>query len=230
MLDPKYVLANVEAVKQNCRNRNVPAEILDELDRVVELEGRRKALLQAVEEVRRRQNEVAQATGKEKDPARRSELVAEGKRLKAEVAENEEQLKQLDAEVKRRLARIPNLTHPDAPVGATEDDSHELRRVGTPRVFDFQPEGPCRDRQGARPDRLRERRQGLGPRLLLPQERRGASGTGAPAVRAAEAGRARASRRSSRPTWPATASWRGSASRPGGSRRRSTRSRTPTSA
>ena len=39
----------------------------------------------------------------------------------------------------QRLQRIPNLTHPDAPVGLTEDDSRELRKVGTPRAFDFKP-------------------------------------------------------------------------------------------
>jgi seryl-tRNA synthetase len=139
MLDLKYVLANIEAVRQNCRDRNVPAAIVDEVDRVAALEGQRKALLQAVEEVRRRQNEVAQATGKEKDPARRAELVAEGKRLRAEVGASEEQLRQLEAEVKSRLGRIPNLTHPDAPIGAAEDDSRELRKVGTPRAFDFTP-------------------------------------------------------------------------------------------
>jgi seryl-tRNA synthetase len=137
MLDSKYVLANVEAVKQNCRDRNVPADVLDEVDRFVSLEGERKTLLQKVEEIRRRQNEVAQATGKEKDPARRNELVAEGKRLKAEVGESDERLKTLEADLKRRLGRIPNLTHPDAPVGASEDDSRELRKVGTPPVFDF---------------------------------------------------------------------------------------------
>jgi seryl-tRNA synthetase len=139
MLDLKYVLANVEAVKQNCRDRNVPADVVDEVDRLVDLEGRRKEMLQAVEEVRRRQNEVAQATGKEKDPARRGELVAEGKRLKAEAGAGEEQLRHLEAEVKARLGRIPNLTHPDAPVGASEDQSRELRKVGTPRTFDFPP-------------------------------------------------------------------------------------------
>ena len=199
----KYVLANVEAVKQNCRNRNVPADVLDDLDRFVELEGERKALLQAVEEVRRRQNEVAQATGKEKDPARRAELVAEGKRLKSEIAENEDRLKQLDADVKRRLARIPNLTHPDAPVGAHRGREPRAAQGRHAPHLRLHAEGPRRDRQGARPDRLRERRQGHGPRLLLPQERRGAPGAGAPAVRHAEAGRGTGSRRSSRPTWPA---------------------------
>jgi seryl-tRNA synthetase len=137
MLDLKYVVTNAEAVKQNCRDRNIPAELVDEVDRVVDLEGRRKGLLQDVEAVRRRQNEVAQSTGREKDQARRDALIAEGKQLKSDVLEREEELKAIDAELKRRLARIPNLTHPDAPVGATEDANREIRKVGTPRTFDF---------------------------------------------------------------------------------------------
>ncbi len=139
MLDLKYVMANAGAVKQNCRDRNVPADILDEVDRVVALEGERKALLQEVEDVRRRQNELAQATGKEKDPARRADLIAEGKKLRAEIGGSEEELKGLDADLRRRLGRVPNLTHPDAPIGATEDLSVEVRKVGTPRAFDFKP-------------------------------------------------------------------------------------------
>jgi seryl-tRNA synthetase len=137
MLDLKYVITHTEAVKQNCRNRNVPPEVLDDIDRAVALEGERKILLSAVEEIRRRQNEVAQATGKEKDPARRAELIDEGKSLKAQVGDREEQLRVMDDEIRQRLRRVPNLTHPDAPVGRTEEDSRELRKVGTPRTFDF---------------------------------------------------------------------------------------------
>ncbi|MEO6811211.1 MAG: serine--tRNA ligase [Isosphaeraceae bacterium] len=139
MLDLKAILANPEAVKQNCRNRNVAPDVMEDVDAVVELEGRRKGVLQQVEDLRRRQNEVAQATGKEKDPEARSALVAEGKRLKAEVGALDETLKTLDSEIKRHLVRIPNLTHPDAPIGQTEDANRELRKVGTPRVFDFTP-------------------------------------------------------------------------------------------
>ena len=137
MLDLKFVVANTEAVKQNCRNRNVPPDVLDDIDRVVELEGERRGLLQAVEEIRRRQNEIAQATGRERDPQKRTALIDEGKRLKSSVADEEERLRRLEAEVTQRLRRVPNLTHPDAPVGLTENDSRELRKVGTPRVFDF---------------------------------------------------------------------------------------------
>jgi seryl-tRNA synthetase len=55
------------------------------------------------------------------------------------VAEEEDRLRRLEAEMNQRLRRIPNLTHPDAPVGLTDDASLELRKVGTPRVFDFKP-------------------------------------------------------------------------------------------
>jgi len=137
MLDLKFVIANTDAVRENCRNRNAPDDVLDDIDRIVDLEADRKRVLASVEDVRRRQNEVAQSTGKERDPARRSELIEAGKRLKADVADQEEQLRRLDDEIKQRLRRIPNLTHPDAPVGRTEADSKELRRVGTPRTFDF---------------------------------------------------------------------------------------------
>jgi seryl-tRNA synthetase len=137
MLDLKYVVANAEAVKQNCRNRNAPADVLEDVDLVVALESERRGLLQAVEDVRRRQNEVAQATGRERDAGKRAALIDEGKRLKSDVAEEEERLRRLEAELTQRLKRIPNLTHPDAPIGLTEDQSRELRKVGTPRAFDF---------------------------------------------------------------------------------------------
>jgi seryl-tRNA synthetase len=139
MLDLKYVLANVEAVKQNCRNRNAPADVLDDLDRLVALDVLRRNVLQEVEAVRRRQNEVAQAVKSEKDPARRGELIAEGKALKDVVGGHEERLRRFESELKQKLARVPNLTHPDAPVGHAEGESRELRRVGTPRAFGFAP-------------------------------------------------------------------------------------------
>jgi seryl-tRNA synthetase len=139
MLDLKYFVANGDAIRQNCRNRNVPADVLDDVDRVIALEGERRGLLQAVEEIRRRQNEVAQATGRERDSEKRAALIDQGKRLKSEVAEEEERLRRLDAEIDQRLKRVPNLTHPDAPIGLTEEDSRELSRFGTPRAFDFKP-------------------------------------------------------------------------------------------
>ena len=139
MLDLKFVVANPDAVKANCRNRNTPADVIEDLERAVALEGERRELQQGVEEIRRRQNEVAQATGKERDPEKRSSLIEVGKALKSQVAEEEEKLRHLEGELHLRLRRIPNLTHPDAPVGRSEEDSREIRKSGTPRVFEFKP-------------------------------------------------------------------------------------------
>lgn len=139
MLDPKYVLANIEAVRENCRNRNVPGDALEDLGRVVEKEEERKKLLKDVEFIRQRQNQVAQAVSKEKDPEKKAILISDGKQWKTDVAVNEEALRILEKQIPQLLSRIPNLTHPDAPVGRTEDESRELRRVGAPRAFDFKP-------------------------------------------------------------------------------------------
>jgi len=141
MLDLKYLVANAEAVKQNCRARNTPPDVLDDVDQVVALDVERRRLQKQVEEIRRRQNDIAQATGKERDPDRRARLVEEGKTLKAQATADEEKLRSLDGQIQKHLKRVPNLTHPEAPIGQTENESKELRRVGVPRSFDF----PVRD-------------------------------------------------------------------------------------
>jgi seryl-tRNA synthetase len=86
----------------------------------------------------RRRNEH-QASGKRKlEPAERDAHVAEGRRLKEEVAGLE---KRLDAEreaLQALMLSIPNLLHPDLPEGG-EADFRELRRFGEPRKFEFQP-------------------------------------------------------------------------------------------
>ena len=164
MLDLKYVLANVEAVKQNCREPQRPGRRPRRARPGRRAGGRAEGPAPARSRtIRRRQNEVAQATGKEKDPAqagragRRGEAAQGRGRRRARSSS-----RQLDAELKQRLGRIPNLTHPDAPVGATEDDEPRAPQGRHAPGLRLQAEGPRRDRQGARPDRLRGRRQGLG--------------------------------------------------------------------
>src|SRR5262249_55886614 len=124
---------NLDAVKENVRNRNVKADV----DRVVQLDDERKRLVQETQTIQQRQNEVAKLTGKEKDPAKRQGLVAEGKSLKEKVAGMETQVKQVEADLRAALMTIPNMSHPDAPVGTTAEDNKVIRRWGEPRKLDF---------------------------------------------------------------------------------------------
>src|SRR5262245_33117797 len=65
MLDAAFVRANLDAVKRNCDNRNVTADV----DRVVALDDERKRLLTEAQAVQQRANEVSKKTGQEKDAA-----------------------------------------------------------------------------------------------------------------------------------------------------------------
>jgi seryl-tRNA synthetase len=143
MLDAAFIRDNLEAVKTNCRNRNVVADV----DRVVQLDDERKRLIQQTQVMQQRANEFSRSTGQklgaEKDPARREELkaklAAEGKELRDQVAVLEKQQKEVEEDLRVALLCIPNMTHPDAPVGTTAEDNKVIRRFGEPRRFDFPP-------------------------------------------------------------------------------------------
>jgi seryl-tRNA synthetase len=135
MLDLKFILQNADAVRENCKNRNVSADV----DRILKLADRRSRLMHEAEELRKRRNENAQATGREKDQARRQQLVDEGRTLKEQIAARETELSEVEKEIHGEQTRIPNMTHPEAPVATGEGGNRELRRWGQPRQFDFKP-------------------------------------------------------------------------------------------
>ncbi len=133
MLDPAFVRANIDAVVANCRNRGVQADPVI----AVRLDDERKRLVTEAQTAQQRANEVAKSTGGEKVPARKQELIAEGKRLREQVATLDKQVKQVETDLHAALLTIPNMTHPDAPVGREATDNKVIRRWGDPRPFPF---------------------------------------------------------------------------------------------
>ncbi len=135
MLDRRFIVENVETVKQNCANRGAKVDV----DRFVALEAERKAKQAELEELNRQANDVSKSIGQTKDPAVRDARKAEGRQLRELAAASETQLKWLSDEADELLRAIPNLSHPAAPVGG-EDASKELRRGKTPiPQFGFKP-------------------------------------------------------------------------------------------
>jgi seryl-tRNA synthetase len=135
MLDAHFIREHLAAVKTNCRNRNVKADV----DHVVQLDDERKRLLQETQVLQQRANEVSKLIPKEKDGAKKQELIAEGKRLREQVGTMEKQVKQVEADLNAALMTIPNMTHPDAPVGTAAEDNKVINRWGERRKFDFPP-------------------------------------------------------------------------------------------
>lgn len=136
MLDAAFIRANLEAVKANCKNRLAPHA---QVDRVVQLDDLRKQLIGETQTIQQRSNEIPKLIGPEKDPAKKEALKAEGKALRERKTAMEGEVKKVEADLHAALLTIPNMTHPDAPVGSTPADNKVLRRVGEPRKFDFVP-------------------------------------------------------------------------------------------
>jgi seryl-tRNA synthetase len=135
MLDPAFVRDNLEAVKANCRNRNVTADV----DRIVQLDDQRKALVQQTQLLQEKHNVTSKSIPTEKDPAKKQALIAEGKALKEQIVQGEKTVKDVEAQVIQAVMTIPNMTHPDAPVGSTPADNKVIKKWGEPRKFDFTP-------------------------------------------------------------------------------------------
>jgi len=134
MLDSKYIVENAELVQQNCVNRGVAADV----SRFVELEARRKTQQTEVEQLNRQANDVSKSIGKTKDPEEREARKAEGRRLREQKSELEKQLDEIVAELKSIRGGIPNMSHPDAPIGKDDKANLELFRGKTPPPqFDF---------------------------------------------------------------------------------------------
>lgn len=137
MLDKRYILDNVERVQVNCDNRGVKADVA----RFVQLDGERKSLQQQIEEYSRRANEVSKSIGKAKDEAEREERKEEGRKLREQKDELQTQIDRISAEADAIHRSMPNLTHPESPIG-DEDASRELRRGDVKAV---QPSFPVQD-------------------------------------------------------------------------------------
>jgi seryl-tRNA synthetase len=135
MLDAQFIRDNLNAVKANCRNRNVKADV----DRVVQLDNERKRLVQEMQTLQQRQNEISKLIPQEKDRDKKQALIQEGKNLREKVAGLEVQSKQVAEDLRQVLCTIPNMSHPEAPVGTEAKDNKVLHRWGEPRKFDFTP-------------------------------------------------------------------------------------------
>ena len=134
MLDPRCLADRRDEIVESCRRRGVSADV----DAAVAAYQGVAALQTELNELNRRRNEHQTRGVGRHPPAEREEHVAEGRRLKDEVASAEGRLADAQVALSDRLADLPNFVHPQAPVGG-EDDFRELRRVGTPRDFDFAP-------------------------------------------------------------------------------------------
>jgi seryl-tRNA synthetase len=140
VLDLRYVVENRDRVLRMLADRGVESEDLLARSDLWSLDERRRTALQRVEQLRHRQRvageEIARR-GKAREDA--SGLKAEMKGVAEEVRVLEAELQEVEARIHEALLLLPNLADPSVPAGADAAANREVRRVGEPRRFDFEP-------------------------------------------------------------------------------------------
>lgn len=103
------------------------------------LEAERKAIQTRTEELQGKRNSLSKQIGMLKGKGEdTSAVMAEVAGIGDELKANETALAQVQEKVAHFMAAIPNLPHPSTPVGQDESGNVEVRKVGTPRAFDFE--------------------------------------------------------------------------------------------
>ncbi|HVO10975.1 MAG TPA: serine--tRNA ligase [Vicinamibacteria bacterium] len=145
MLDPRWVVDNRDAVLGMLESRGQTLQAVQAFPGLEgvdpwALDAVRRALIQEVEQLRHRQRTVGEEIarrGKAREDA--TALKAEMKGVAGRIKAGEQRLDEVKAAIERFLMVVPNLPDASVPVGADETANREVRRVGTPRGFDFTP-------------------------------------------------------------------------------------------
>jgi seryl-tRNA synthetase len=138
MLDLQFVRTNLELVEEKLRARRAdPAALLGDF-RALD-KNRRNAITQS-EQLKARRNELSQQVGALKKAGKNDEATAvmdETRALKDKLDELDKTAADLDEKLHQSLARVPNLTRDEVPVGTSEADNKTIKTWGEQKKFDF---------------------------------------------------------------------------------------------
>ncbi len=138
MLDIKLIREKPEWVKERLSTRGEEYPV----EKVVELDRRRREILKEVESLRHERKEKSSQIGRLFKEGKREEgqkLSAEVKKIGERLKELEVELREVEAALKQELLLLPNIPHESVPIGEDEKDNEVIKRWGEPREFNFQP-------------------------------------------------------------------------------------------
>ena len=137
MLDMKFVRENPELVMDAMRKRNANVN----LDEFLELEKKRRELTLQVEALKSQRSAASQEIGKMKKAGESADAqMAEVRALGDKIAEDDKELKDIEARLKEILMTIPNMPAADTPVGSSDADNPVVRTWREPAKFAFEPQ------------------------------------------------------------------------------------------
>ena len=137
MLDVKDIRKNPDEYKQRLAARGVTAEQIDQL---IAADAKRRELLQQSEELKKERNDVSAAIAQAKrNKEDATDAITRMRAVGQQIKQLDEELVTVQEQVKDMASRLPNLPSPTIPMSMNEEDAVEIKKVGTPREFAFEP-------------------------------------------------------------------------------------------
>ncbi len=132
MLDMKFIRENPDIVKNACRVKGFD----DHVDEILALDARVRELKTVTQNMTAEKNKITREipTATDKAP-----LIEKSKQIGAEIAADLAELAEKEEKLNDLLHRVPQIPDASAPVGPDDSYNTEVKRVGTPREFDFTP-------------------------------------------------------------------------------------------
>ena len=136
MLDLKFIISNLEEVKEKTKARNYSFDF----DSLIQKDALRKSVINEVEKLKADRNAISKQVGILKREGKdTTELQEQVKRDAGRMQELDGRLSEIDEEIRSMLLNIPNLIDDTTPVGKDETENVMVRKWGEPRKFDFEP-------------------------------------------------------------------------------------------
>ena len=139
MLDIKLIRTNPNMVKQAMKNRGADMDAI--IDELLQIDVQRRDVMARAESMKAQQNDMTKQIPRlKKEGADIVSVMDEMKQLSANIKLADAEVSALNEKQNRILMQIPNINHESVPVGKDDSENVEVRRWGTPRQFDFEPQ------------------------------------------------------------------------------------------
>jgi len=135
MLDIKFIRQNPEKVKEAAQKKRTEVDI----DRLLEVDKKRRELLQALEDMRAQKNKANKEIQKAKNEKEKKKIILKMRELDSNSDRLTKNSQELEKEFNNLMLQVPNLPQDDVPVGKDEKENVVLREVGEKPKFDFKP-------------------------------------------------------------------------------------------
>jgi len=136
MLDIRKIRQDPALVREALRRLHTEAPI----DEILELDSRRREILQELEGLRHERKTSSEQIGRMKDAAERQPLIEAVREVNSRIEALETDLRSVDERLETAMYLVPNLPHASVPEGADESENQVIRQAGEPATFGFEPQ------------------------------------------------------------------------------------------